>query len=564
MSFSEPSQSSGPFRVACIGGGPGGLFAAIALARQMPNAQVDVFERNRASDVFGFGVVFSDATLDNIERIDSVLTDALATDGRHWDSIEVRSDGTTVAAGGNGMSAIHRKVLLGALHQRATDLGVRLHFNHPITVDDLDAAGEHDLIIAADGANSSVRQRFIDDLGHAVDEARVKFIWFGTTYDFAGLTFLHERSEHGNFAVHAYPIGSGLSTFIVETDEDTWRSAGLDEFDTSQPPGVSDTKSQRYLETLFADYIDGHKLVANNSRWANFRTRRTRQWATRGAHSTPVVLIGDAVHTAHFSVGSGTKMAMEDAAELARSIANTDDLDTALNDFQSLRRPQVARIQDSSLPSLSWWDHFGEYQRTLDPWQFGFHFFTRALSAEKIKVRDPGFIDSSFGAWIERHGADPLHTPLAVGSRRLTSRLLSVTETTQDAMILSDGNATLRAESQLGTDNIVLWEAPMSETTSLPDAERQRLAELSGAAPTAVVVRGGTALTRVLCAEYLRLTHHIPVIIVEHPSALKSRRAVNEEDDASTLILSGRADAVAFEPRQRAATGTRTHAEATR
>lgn len=355
-------MTSETFSVACIGGGPGGLFAAITLATRLPGAHVDVFERNRADDVFGFGVVFSDATLDNIDAVDPVLRDTLAGHGTHWDRIDVRAHGQSHSAGGNGMSAVHRRVLLDALRARATELGAHIHYDTAVDVDALARSGGYDLIVAADGANSATRERFVDSLDHSVEAASVKFIWFGTTFRFDGLTFLHRQSAHGNFAVHAYPIGSGLSTFIVETDEQTWRAAGLDEFDTSSPPGVSDEKTQRYLTDLFAADIDGHPLVANNSRWANFRTRRTRRWHARAASNIPVVLIGDAVHTAHFSVGSGTKMAMEDAAALADSVAaHPDDLDAAIADFESIRRPRVARIQDSSVPSLSWWDHFGEY-----------------------------------------------------------------------------------------------------------------------------------------------------------------------------------------------------------
>ena len=312
------SQAARPLRVACIGGGPGGLFTAIALSHSIPDASIDVFERNQESDVFGFGVVFSDATLDNVDAVDPVLRETLDANGTHWDTISVRTESATMSAGGNGMSAVHRRVLLDAMRKRACDRGARLHFASEMTVDELDARGDYDLIVAADGTNSSVRQRFADELGHTVDEARVKFIWFGTTFQFDGLTFLHKQSEHGNFAVHGYPIGSGLSTFIVETDEPTWRRAGLDAFDVTTPPGQSDVETQCYLETLYADQIDGHKLVANNSRWANFRTRRTQRWYTHAENGTPVVLLGDAVHTAHFSVGSGTKMAMEDAAVLAQ------------------------------------------------------------------------------------------------------------------------------------------------------------------------------------------------------------------------------------------------------
>lgn len=545
-----PDTGIAPLRVACIGGGPGGLFSAIALAHALPDATIDVYERNRADDVFGFGVVFSDATLDAIDVVDPVLRDALAADGRRWDRIAVHSKGEAVSAGGNGMSAIHRRVLLDALQTRAAELGARLHFETPITVDELDADGRFDLIVGADGANSTVRERFVEDLGHTVDEASVKFIWFGTTYDFDGLTFLHERSEHGNFAVHAYPIGSGLSTFIVETDEDTWRRAGLDEFDTTQPPGPSDLKTQRYLEALFADRIDGHKLVANNSRWSNFRTRSTARWSTRGAAGTPVVLIGDAVHTAHFSVGSGTKMAMEDAAELAGTLAgHPGDMAAALRAFEEARRPQVARIQDSALPSLSWWDHFSEYHRALEPWQFGVHFFTRAISAEKIRVRDPEFVDASRTRWAERHGADPLNVPLQIDGHRFTSRLLAVADGTGSTLRLDDGATTITSRADGADDHggLAVFTAPDRDTTTLSAGDRERLDALCAGEPSAVAVRGGTALTRVLCAERIRFRHCIPVVLVEGSDGVRARRARDMNDNAATLVLSGRADAVAVE-----------------
>ncbi|WP_063065331.1 FAD-dependent monooxygenase [Nocardia violaceofusca] len=535
-------------RVACIGGGPGGLFAAIALAHSVPGVEIDVYERNAESDVFGFGVVFSDATADNIDAVDPVLRNALRTDGRHWDTIEVHLKGATIAAGGNGMSAIHRRVLLDALRRRATELGARLHFSVQADVAELDARG-YDLIVAADGANSTVRDQFSSELGHRVDQAAVKFIWFGTTYRFRGLTFLHARSEHGNFAVHGYPIGSGLSTFIVEADEDTWRRAGLDGFDTTAPPGESDEVTQRYLERLFADRIDGHPLVANNSRWANFRTRRTENWYCRTESGTPVVLIGDAVHTAHFSVGSGTKMAMEDAAVLARTVAeHPADLDEALRRFQEIRRPQVAKIQDASLPSLAWWDHFGEYYGAFEPWQFGFHFFTRAISAEKVRIRDDAFVASAEHAWQAKYAAAPLDTPLRIGADTLRSRLLVLTRHSGDRVVVGDGATTVDAHASEGP--VRLFTAPVDGTTSLPSSSRDDLDTVIATRPKAVVVQGGTPLSRALCAEHVRLRHGIPVIVIDTPAAVRVRRAADERDCAATLVLSGRADAVAFETRE--------------
>ena len=355
-------------RVAVVGGGPGGLFFAALLKQANPVVDVTVFERNQPDDTFGFGVVFSDATLSSLNGADPVLLRALNEHGRHWDQIEIRLKGERRSCGGNGMSAVVRKTLLMLLQKRAADVGVELRYGTDVgsTAD----VADFDVIVGADGANSRIRQEREHEFGPRVETATAKFIWFGTTYQFDGLTFVYNRDEHGTFAVHGYPIGDGLSTFIVETDEDTWRAAGLDEFDTGQPPGPSDRKSQTYLEKLFAEQIDGHRLVCNNSRWANFRTLRTKSW-----HSGNTVILGDAAHTAHFSVGSGTKMAMEDAAALAAMlVAHSDDVPSAFEAYEAQRRPSVERIQNAARPSLSWWENFGGYFDAFEPTQFAFHF----------------------------------------------------------------------------------------------------------------------------------------------------------------------------------------------
>ena len=305
-------------RIAVLGGGPGGLLAALLAKRGDPAREVTVFERNRAGDTFGFGVVFSDATLDGIDAADPVLRRALTEHGVHWDPIEVRLRGERWRFGGNGMAAVARRTLLTLLQQRAAEAGVDLRFSAPVHPDDLLDSG-YDLVIAADGANSQMRARFAGVFGPSVVTATAKFIWFGTTYPFGGLTFVHEQGPHGVFAVHGYPIGNGVSTFIVETDERSWREAGLDAFDAGQPPGPSDQVTQAYLEKLFATQIDGCPLLVNNSRWGNFRTWRTQRWRHR-AGRTAIALLGDAAHTAHFSVGSGTKMAMEDAIALVAAL----------------------------------------------------------------------------------------------------------------------------------------------------------------------------------------------------------------------------------------------------
>ena len=420
-------------RIAVLGGGPGGLLAALLAKRADPAREVTVFERNRAGDTFGFGVVFSDATLDGIDAADPVLRRALTEHGVHWDPIEVRLRGERWRFGGNGMAAVARRTLLTLLQQRAAAAGVDLRFSAPVSPDDL-LDGTYDLVVAADGANSQMRARFAGAFGPSVVTATAKFIWFGTTYPFSGLTFVHEQGPHGVFAVHGYPIGNGVSTFIVETDERSWREAGLDAFDAGQPPGPSDQVTQAYLEKLFATQIDGCPLLVNNSRWGNFRTWRTQRWRHRAGpdNRTAVALLGDAAHTAHFSVGSGTKMAMEDAIALVAALegvgTDRDAVDAALAVYESERAGLVAKIQDSARPSLSWWEHFGRSYRSLPPWQFAFHFFSRSLPASKLRQRDPAFVESVHRAWSAAHGGagDPLRTPIDVAGATQPGRVVTV------------------------------------------------------------------------------------------------------------------------------------------
>lgn len=517
-------------RIAVAGGGPGGLFFATLIRRADPSAEVTVFERNRANDTFGFGVVFSDRTLAGIHDADPVLREALAEHGRHWDEIEVRLKGERIRCGGNGMTAISRRTLLALMQARASDVGAQLRFSAEVTLDGLE---KYDLVVAADGTGSRIRGQLEASLGADVETARAKFIWFGTDYLFDGLTFVHERGPDGVFAVHGYPISADVSTFIVETDEGSWRRAGLDEFDDAQPPGRSDLRSKEYLQKLFAEQIGGSQLLVNNSRWASFRTRRTRRWHSLSPR--PVALLGDAVHTAHFSVGSGTKMAMEDAVALSTALASyPGDLETALAAYEEAAQPSVRRIQDSARPSLAWWERFGTYHDAFEPWQFAYHFFTRSISDARLARRDPDFVAASHRAWTGVHGAEPLGTAFAHRGWSAPQRMVIIEGNpgTPTAVLAPHGRLPLAAEPSRGSWGARLA-APDTEA-GLPAAARA-LAALAEAGPVLVAVHHGTPLTRVLLCEHARLRLGLPSLLVD--PGLDADRAV-------TTVLSGRADLV--------------------
>jgi anthraniloyl-CoA monooxygenase len=506
-------------RIAVVGGGPGGLFLATLIRTSDPSMQVTVYERNRADDTFGFGVVFSDRTLAGIHDADPVLREALAEHGRHWDDIEVRLKGERIRCGGNGMAAIVRKTLLGLLQDRAREAGAELRFGTEVGLDDL---GDADLVVAADGAGSRLREQ-VPGLGTEVQTAAARFIWFGTDYLFDGLTFVHERGPDGVFAVHGYPISAEASTFIVETDEASWRRAGLDEFDVTQPPGASDLHSKEYLEKLFADQIDGGSLLVNNSRWGSFRTRRTRHWHTLVPR--PMAFLGDAVHTAHFSVGSGTKMAMEDAIALADALTtHPGDLPAALSAYEAAAQPSVRRIQDSARPSLAWWEHFGRYHDHFEPWQFAYHFLSRSITDGRLARRAPDFVDAAHAAWVARHGAEPLDTPLQVGDVRFPGRIVA----------LDDPSLGAESGALTGLDHYAV--AAPDDEAGLPEA----YGAVAGAANSGVglvAVHGGTPLTRTLLCEQARMECRVAALLVD-PDL--------DRDRALTAVLAGRADLVAI------------------
>lgn len=366
-------------RIACIGGGPAGLYFAILMKREDPTCEVVVYERNRADDTFGFGVVFSDATLENLAARDPVTHSAISAAFAHWDDIEVHIAGRVFRSTGHGFSGLGRQTLLGILQDRCRALGVRLEFEHEIPK--LSDVGEVDLIVAADGVNSAVRERHAAEFGPDVDFRPNRFVWLGTSHPFEAFTFYFRENEHGMFRVHAYRYAEDSSTFIVECTDATWRRSGLCD--------ATEDETIAYIEALFAEELRGHHLKKNRSVWRSFPTVKNRVW-----HHDKLVLLGDAAHTAHFSIGSGTKLALEDSIALADALARHPRVPDALAGYEAERRPVVEATQRAAQVSLEWFENTERYTE-LDPIQFTLSLLTRSLRVthENLRVRDPAFVE---------------------------------------------------------------------------------------------------------------------------------------------------------------------------
>jgi anthraniloyl-CoA monooxygenase len=413
-------------RIAVIGGGPGGLFFAVLMKRADPACHLTVFERNAPDATFGFGVVFPERSLRYLREADPELHAAFMAAAIQWEEIAYGHRGQTVRFGGHVFSGIARVALLRLLRERAAAVGVDLRFR--TEAPDLEALDGYDLVVAADGVGSTVRTALAGPLGAAVHQGRSRFIWLGTTKVFDALTFLFAEDDAGWWGIHAYPYSATHSTVIVETDEATWRRAGLDRADAAaRAEGRSDLVSVEYCRALFARHLDGAPLLANDSRWATFRTVRCRRWWTGR-----VVLLGDAAHTAHFSVGSGTRMAMEDAIALAGALRAHGTLAGALAAYAQERQPAVARLQEAAEPSRWWWEHF-RYFTSLPPAQFAFHHLSRAplLSYGALTVRDRRAMDDlerAFATAAGRPGAPAWAQPLALAGLTVRNRIVAVAD----------------------------------------------------------------------------------------------------------------------------------------
>ena len=396
-------------RTAIVGGGPGGLYLSILLRKLDPTHEVVVYERNAPDDTFGFGVVFSDETLAAFEAADRETYDEITRRFARWAEIDVHYRGEVVTSGGHGFSALARVDLLGVLQRRAAALDVDLRFTTEVDGDGLER--DFDLVVAADGVNSTLRRRHADAFGPSLDRRRAKYVWFGTDLVFDAFKFFIKETEHGVLQVHGYPFSDAMSTFIVETTPEAWRGLGLDR--------ATEDESLAICEDLFADVLDGHRLVPNRSLWIDFVTVRNASWR----HGN-VVLLGDAAHTAHFSIGSGTKLAMEDAIALAWAFRDrgANEVPDALEAYETERRPIVESTQRAAQGSLEWFEGIGRYMGQ-DPRIFAFNLLTRSrrITYTELQLRDPGFIASVDAVF---DGRPPMFTPYRLRGLELGNRVV--------------------------------------------------------------------------------------------------------------------------------------------
>jgi anthraniloyl-CoA monooxygenase len=416
-----------PLKINVVGGGPGGLYFSILMKLADPAHQITVFERNRADDTFGFAVVFSDETLGNFMGQDPATYEAITEAFGYWDEIEVRYRDRRIRSGGHGFCGISRIELLNILQRRALELGVVIHFETDIT--EFEALRDSDLVLGSDGANSLVRETYAGHFKPSIDFRQTKFAWLGTTQVFDAFTFVFRENEHGWHYLHAYRMGRNQfgdqgSTWILECHEDTWRNAGFD--------NMSEQDTVAYYAEMFEQELDGHPLLSNQTNWRNFPVVTNQHWSFEN-----VVLMGDAAHTAQFSIGSGTKIAMEGAIALADALTENDEVPGALAAYEEARRDEIAALQRTALVSLGWYENARRYN-AFNPDQYAFSFLSRSKSItyDNLRLRDETYgaaVDHWFAEIVRaEQGLDvpkdnpppPMFTPFRIGEMLVQNRVV--------------------------------------------------------------------------------------------------------------------------------------------
>jgi anthraniloyl-CoA monooxygenase len=403
-------------KIVILGGGPAGLYSGLLIKKANPTYDITIIERNPANVTYGWGVVFSDRTLASFQRADYKSYEQITNRFVIWDTIDVHYCEETIRCGGHVIASISRKHLLNILQSRCEEVGVSLLFNREIN--DLADLDGYDLLIAADGLNSLVRKTYEAHFKPGVELGKARYIWLGTDKVLDAFTFIFRENEHGLFQVHAYPSSGTTSTFIVECDEATWLKAGLHEADEEQ--------SLAYCQRLFSADLGGAALLSNNSKWISFPALKTRHWSHQH-----MVLLGDAAHTAHFSIGSGTKLAMEDAIALATAMEQHADIESALNEYELERKPVVEIFQNAAQVSQRYFETIKRYLG-LEPMQFAFQLLTRSgrISYDDLRLRDPRFGDAVDRWFTQKHGnhhislaPPPMFAPLELQALTLPNRV---------------------------------------------------------------------------------------------------------------------------------------------
>jgi anthraniloyl-CoA monooxygenase len=414
-------------RTAVLGGGPAGLYFSILMKKANPACEITVIERNQPDSTFGWGIVFSDKTMDGFRQDDPQVVAEIERNFHHWDNCDVFFKGRRIISGGHGYCGIGRLKLLQIFQARARELGVNLKFETEFKDPD-DYSREYDLVIGADGVNSTTRAKYAEHFNPRIDVRKCRFIWLGTKMKLNAFTFNFKQTEHGWFNLHAYQFNDEWATFIVETPEETWLKAGLDKLEPDQ--------SIAFCEELFADMLDGARLISNarhlrgSAAWIKFNRVLCERWFKEN-----IVLLGDAAHTAHFSIGSGTKLAMEDAAALVKVLNSTDgDVPTRLARYQAEREIEALKLQSAARNRMTWFEEVDHYV-DMEPDQFAFALLTgsQRVGHANQKLRDPAYTEDYDRWFAARCGVPtpagekplpPMFTPFKLRGMTLSNRVV--------------------------------------------------------------------------------------------------------------------------------------------